>query len=76
MSNLIKPKSIEDYGGIYSYLDDAAVKETHDGNGSAELKRNRHKGAAFCRDLFNVKSTEPIYRWWRLIDEVDNVQQR
>jgi hypothetical protein len=63
------PKSIDDYGGILPYLDHPDIKTVHNGYGSIDLIKNRSKGAAFLRKLFNVKATSTIYGWLERLDK-------
>lgn len=66
---LLKPKSIDDYGGMQPYLDDAAVRARHNGYGYDDLIKNRQQGPAFVRDLFGLKSRNTVYRWFQRLDQ-------
>lgn len=60
---LLKPKSIDDYGGLQPFLDAPEVVVRHNGYGFADYEKNRSQGAAFIKKLFNLKSRSTFYRW-------------
>lgn len=66
---LLRPKSIDDYGGLQPYLDDPDIRARHNGYGYDDLIKNRSKGPAFIRDLFGLKSRNTPYTWFRRLDE-------
>ncbi len=72
MRQLKPPKSIKDYGGLDSYLDDPVILEKHNGYGSDDWHKNKHKGAAFMRDLFGLKTTGFYYRYLKYEKEHPN----
>lgn len=74
MRNIKPKKSIEDYGGLQLFLDDPVVKASHNGKGYDDFKMYRDKGAAFLRDLFGLKTTGPIYRYFQVDNNEENTK--
>lgn len=66
---LVKRKSYDDYGGLQAYLDAPEIKAQHKNKGYQDLLDYMDEGAAFLRDLFNVKSSSTIYRWLARLEE-------
>ena len=77
MSNLIKPKSINEYGGIKPYLNDLEIKARHNGYGFDDLIKNQSRGLSFLAKLFSPDPSKPlarttIARWLARVNQDEN----